>query len=436
MDVIGSTTKQPFLLREFNRGVCVPALSLALLGALFPNALTATPGAATVTNGVANIDTTVADTVTINQTSDQIAIEWQGFNLDAGDLVQYIQPTSSALALNIDISGALSQIDGALLANGNVFIFNTAGLLFGANAQIQVNGLLASDLSPNVEEFFETGELALLDADSEAGGITNAGAIRAGDGGVVLASQYVVNQGTIGATRTLGQQSGGNIALVAASGLSVVVDSNTGIGYEVTLPIENNIRTTQPFVENQLSGQIETQGNGSITLQAVYSGDALVDADSAILGEGRIGALGLAETAGGIFIIDTNEQENPASVAIQLESTISDTYVTGAPAVAAEQVAGPPPSRESASSSQDTSSSSDTSADSGADTGGGDTASAESQSDSSSSAPGQPRQRTITRFDMTEAEYNELSVTLGELVTQCEGGEKKCAALAFMLMGM
>ena len=56
------------------------------------------------------------------------------------------QPTSSAIGLFKDVSGSLSQIFGRITANGQIFISNPNGVLFGSSARIEVGGLFATSL--------------------------------------------------------------------------------------------------------------------------------------------------------------------------------------------------------------------------------------------------------------------------------------------------
>ena len=101
-------------------------------------------GAATVvTNGV-------MATQTITQTSARAAIDWASFSIGQSATVQINQPSAQSILLNRVIGNGngpgLSAIEGALTANGRVFLLNTAGILFGSDARVNVGGLLASTL--------------------------------------------------------------------------------------------------------------------------------------------------------------------------------------------------------------------------------------------------------------------------------------------------
>ena len=95
----------------------VLAASLALIGApawaLDPSAL---PTGGKVVAGSAAISQ-AAKTLTVQQTSQRAALDWQSFNIGAAATVNFKQPNSSAVALNRITGNEASQIYGKLNAN-------------------------------------------------------------------------------------------------------------------------------------------------------------------------------------------------------------------------------------------------------------------------------------------------------------------------------
>ena len=87
--------------------------------------------------------------LTVNQTSSTAVLNWQSFNIANGSGVQFVQPSASAVALNQIFDSNPTQIFGSLNANGRVFLINQNGIVFGAGAQVNIGGLLASTLSIN-----------------------------------------------------------------------------------------------------------------------------------------------------------------------------------------------------------------------------------------------------------------------------------------------
>jgi filamentous hemagglutinin family protein len=110
--------------------------------------------------------------------------------------VNFKQPSSSAIALNRVIGNEKSVIDGALNANGKVFIINSNGVLFGKGASVNVGGLVASTLDIADEDF--RNDKFSFKAQKAGGEVVNMGNIKAAENGyVALMGEKVRNEGVI-----------------------------------------------------------------------------------------------------------------------------------------------------------------------------------------------------------------------------------------------
>ena len=67
----------------------------------------------------------------IDQTAPSAVLNWRSFNISEGNSVKFNQPSSSAVALNRIFQNDPSRILGNLTANGQVFLINQNGFLFG-----------------------------------------------------------------------------------------------------------------------------------------------------------------------------------------------------------------------------------------------------------------------------------------------------------------
>ncbi len=70
-------------------------------------------------------------TTTINQNSASMAIHWNGFDIQQNEIVNFVQPNASSIALNQILSNSASQIRGQINANGHIVLVNPNGLFFG-----------------------------------------------------------------------------------------------------------------------------------------------------------------------------------------------------------------------------------------------------------------------------------------------------------------
>jgi filamentous hemagglutinin family protein len=115
----------------------VIALALAAVG----SPLWAGPAGERVIAGGATISRPDTGSTVIHQTSDKAAINWQNFDVGAAESVRFDQPSSTSAALNRVLGQSPTEILGALAANGQVFVLNPNGVLFGASAQVNVGSL-------------------------------------------------------------------------------------------------------------------------------------------------------------------------------------------------------------------------------------------------------------------------------------------------------
>jgi filamentous hemagglutinin family protein len=69
--------------------------------------------------------------MTVDQSTQNVSIDWQTFNIEANESVRFNQPSVNSIALNRVLGQDPSQILGNLPANGQVFILNPNGVLFG-----------------------------------------------------------------------------------------------------------------------------------------------------------------------------------------------------------------------------------------------------------------------------------------------------------------
>ncbi len=167
------------------------------VAAAMPPSLIAAPEGGVVVNGAAGI--TLGTDTTIDQYTQRVDINWQGFNTAASESVTFNQPTNLAVAINRVVTGGETQFLGALNANGRIFLINNAGIYFGAGAQINVGALVAttSDLDDFGQVTQEINNLSFTGSNDWAQ-IQNDGSINIAPGGfALLAAPYVENRGII-----------------------------------------------------------------------------------------------------------------------------------------------------------------------------------------------------------------------------------------------
>ena len=190
------------------------ALALASLDARAQQTIPATalPTGGRLVAGQATISQS-GTAMSIVQGTSRAVLDWQSFNIGANASVVFSQPSASAVALNRVLGGSPSQIFGRLSSNGQVFLTNPSGILFGRGAQVDVGGILATTLAMSTDDFM-SGHY-LLHGDGTNSSILNEGTLRSAPKGyVALIAPVVQNTGVIDAAS-------GTAALVAANAATV-----------------------------------------------------------------------------------------------------------------------------------------------------------------------------------------------------------------------
>ncbi|HEX7349006.1 MAG TPA: filamentous hemagglutinin N-terminal domain-containing protein [Rhodanobacteraceae bacterium] len=247
-------------------------------------AATQTPTGGQVVGGVGSIAQRGASTI-VNQQSSLLSLNWQSFNVGKDASVLFKQPGLSAVALNRILDQNPSQIFGKISSNGQVFLINTHGIIFGASAQLNVGGLVAStlDLTPSdfLKRHFD------LNANGGNAAVVNHGTIAAASGGSVsLVGGQVENDGLILANY-------GHINLDGADQAVLNFDGDGLINVEITGALKQRFDADQAAVVNK--GTLQAN-SGTVVLQASAAKNLFTNL---VNNSGVIDAHGIS-TAGGV----------------------------------------------------------------------------------------------------------------------------------------
>src|SRR5215510_8110822 len=85
--------------------------------------------------------------------SNNAVIRFESFNVEAQETVRFIQPDERSRVLNQIFGSDPTRMDGSLIANGQVFIVNPSGVIFGQSARVNVGGLIAAAGSMSTQDF-------------------------------------------------------------------------------------------------------------------------------------------------------------------------------------------------------------------------------------------------------------------------------------------
>jgi filamentous hemagglutinin family protein len=260
--------------------------TLTLLGLLAAPGVHGAPAGGNVVGGSGSIAQSGA-TTTITQDSARLAINWNSFSSKAGESIVFRQPGASAIALNRVTGTGASELSGSLNANGQVFILNPNGVLFGAGATVNAQGLLASTLDMDPARFMQGGPEHVLEGTS-AGSLGNQGKLTANPGGyIALIAPRVVNQGSVSAQQ--------GYVLMAAGDKARVQLSDSGL-----LDYTIDRGSLDALVDNRVAGMISANG-GTVMLEAkaadalskaLVNHDGMIEAQTLNRVSGRVKLMG------------------------------------------------------------------------------------------------------------------------------------------------
>jgi filamentous hemagglutinin family protein len=214
---------------SIRRAIAYLMASGLILGTCLPVVLAL--DATDVINSTGAVPTQWGDHTIIN-TQNGAVINWSNFDTSAGQSVTFnqflgsIKDSSSAVLNRISSGGVPTAFNGALNANGRVFIVNPAGILFGAGATVNVTQLVASGLNMSDEAFQAAiaDKVNPMDFEGGAGDVENYGVIKADS--VYMVGQRIVNMGTIAAPDGLVVMAAGDKVYLAQDGSNVLVALN------------------------------------------------------------------------------------------------------------------------------------------------------------------------------------------------------------------
>lgn len=264
------------------------ALAATMMAMSFGGLAYAMPQGETIRSGHGEI-TRQDKEMTVNQDTKHLAIDWKGFDINNDERVRFNQPDAASIALNRVTGDAKTFIDGSLTANGQVFVINPNGVLFGQNASVDVGSLVASTarVSDSQMEAFGNGDgtLNLALADDSTAKVINEGTIRAEGGLVALHASVVANDGTI-------ENKGGQIALAAAKNISLAADTAGKLNFTVdgTLAKASTLN----------SGVLKADG-GYLVMTAKQAGDVM---STVVNNTGTIEAKTLHQNEKGEILLD------------------------------------------------------------------------------------------------------------------------------------
>ena len=275
-------------------------LALAVSAALLPWAPAAysLPTGERTLFGKVEVSRPTSTSMNIDVKTQTAGSSFLGFSVQRGEAVNIQQLGPSSTYLIKDIGGKPSDIFGSLTANGQIFLSNTSGVLFGPNASVNVGALFATSLTIKDQDFkagryvwFNPGDSKGVETqrDGEQRAVINATSY------AVLAGPQVKNDGLIVAHA-------GTVALAAGNRVSLDMVGDGLIKVNVDEAALNASAINSGRIEADGGNVLLTARSANALLDTVVNNSGVIRANSLIERNGEIildgGSAGVVSNAG------------------------------------------------------------------------------------------------------------------------------------------
>ncbi len=261
--------------------------------------------------GIAAIATN-GNAMTVTQSSNRAAINWNSFDIGSAASVNFVQPSSSSVALNRINSANPSQIFGSLSANGQVYLINPSGVYFAPGAQVNVGGIVATTMSMSDADFMAGS--TTFNRNGSTGKVINEGTIQTSlNGYIAMLAPEVRNSGLL-----LAQS--GTVALAAGESITLNFGPTSKLD-SITVTAAN----LDALIENR---QAIKAPNGLVILSA----RAATQLAASVINTGSIEAKGMSQQ-GGRIILEGSTVTNTGSLDVSSDLAQAGTIVINGKAV-------------------------------------------------------------------------------------------------------
>jgi filamentous hemagglutinin family protein len=208
------------------------------------------------------------------------AIQWDSFNIPAGTVVWFKQPSVQSTSINRVNSASPSSILGGLASNGHLVLVNPAGIVVGADAVVDTARFTAAAMQLS-DDNARSGRL-LFEGGSQ---LAVQGHIVARDGDVLLLAPKV----QVDSTATV-QALQGAVMLAAGQTIEVTSPGLTGLRFEIQAPADQavNLGLLQGHAVGLFASQLRHSGQIDVRAVQTEGGKILIQAQGQAVVGGKL----------------------------------------------------------------------------------------------------------------------------------------------------
>lgn len=278
-----------------------PLATLALIGCLGSPAF-ANPSGPTVRHGQVNI--TPGALTQIQQLTDRAIVDWNSFSIGLNEAVRILQPSQMSVILNRVTGQDASQILGQLSANGNVFLINPNGILFGPSSTVNVGGLVASTLNITDQDFLAGNYSFYQDEGKDLAAVVNQGQITISEGGfAVLTGPAVINEGSILARA-------GRVVLASGEQATLDLEGRDLVHFALGGQVSDGVVVLAPGMMSDTLAQVfgvETSRRADSLVQMPDGSVRMINSSGTTVQAGQISVDGRAGLDAGKVLLDSTD---------------------------------------------------------------------------------------------------------------------------------
>jgi fibronectin-binding autotransporter adhesin len=275
------------------------ALSLTLLASLSAMGVAyALPEGGQSVAGNVQFSNPNSTTLNVTTNANRSIANYRAFSIGHGETVNFYLPGSDSAILNRVVGRSASEIFGNINSNGQVYLVNPNGIIFGSSAQVNVGSLFASTLGISDQDFLAGRMVFTQDPTYAPASVVNQGIINIQQGGhAVFAGAAVANSGVINAPQ-------GQVHLVVGDQVSMLMGDGIVADVKVDRALQAKVEGLQDAIAN--SGNIKADG-GIVKLQAELQNNIY---DRLVNNSGRIEAFSVEDHDGVVSFVGHSQDGN------------------------------------------------------------------------------------------------------------------------------
>jgi filamentous hemagglutinin family protein len=271
------------------------------------------------------------NSTTVTQNEQVAWVKWDTFNIGTDNTVafNYTEGGNAFHALNFVLGSDVSNIQGSITSDGNVYLFNSNGIVFSNSAVVDVAGFVASTQAPSLADINAittqiNANTGAVELDLALSDLQSAGLIELSDNSVITSNVNDITLiGRTVQTQNVALSSQGSINVFSSQRSTITLDTDNDVfSVEVTEKLVSDpgsslVELRDSELVAQVGVNISAHSAQNLTMNAVNTtgivraNSVFVDADgSVVLGDVDTNNLAVRLSSGSVSDVGIIEAES------------------------------------------------------------------------------------------------------------------------------